>query len=168
MKKVLAMVTAGILLAITLIMAIGATGASSEAIFDQADIAAAKDNLASVINVFDGTDVAYDTEKDMLTFGRSNGWSTIRLDLAGTGIDTTQDNWLSGKTVEFELVLVTNGSNNPTLDFSPYPETKDANYTAYNNNANYGPQFWWYAKARTLALVNENNVGTTLNHTKPE
>ena len=46
------MVTAGILLAITLIMAIGATGAGSEAIFDQADIAAAKDNLASVVNAF--------------------------------------------------------------------------------------------------------------------
>ncbi|MBQ9112573.1 MAG: hypothetical protein IJY08_03230 [Clostridia bacterium] len=175
MKKFLRLFTALILVISMLTVAIPgivamAAESSSDTLFSQSDLAAANTagTLSTLVTAFTDTNVAYDTANEMLTFGRTNGWCTMRLDLTGSSIDTTQDNWLSGKTLEFELVLVDASSGNPTIDFSPYPETRDANFVANNNKNEWGPTLWWYAKNRSLALVNENGVAQTLNHTKAE
>ncbi|MBQ9112574.1 MAG: hypothetical protein IJY08_03235 [Clostridia bacterium] len=171
MKKLSSLVIALILIISTMTYVMPITAANqpssddvtrSNVLFSQADIKAANenDNLSSVTEGLWGTTVTYDTENDRIDFVRTAGWSYLKITAPSDKIDMTQSNWLSGKTVEFEVVMVKKASTNLTLSMHTYSEPEDPANSGYINQMNNGPAVWWYQNS-SVSSVNAYPVAAT-------
>lgn len=145
-------------------------------LFSQANFHAAYQGktLGSLFTVVQGvapTVYGYnDTTDDMLVMSRANSdnWSILKLNIPAGRINTAEDHWLLGKTVQFEVVYFekehnTTNSNGKTFLFIPYSSAEDPGDGRSNSNyMEYGAVLWHSNKTGMLCAVN-GDAGTHQN-----
>ena len=145
-------------------------------LFSQANFHAAYQGktLSSLFTVVQGvapTVYGYnDTTDDMLVMSRANSdnWSILKLNIPAGRINTAEDHWLLGKTVQFEVVYFekehnTTNSNGKTFLFIPYSSAEDPGDGRSNSNyMEYGAVLWHSNKTGMLCAVN-GDAGTHKN-----
>ena len=167
MKKFLSTLTLIAMLASSLALLAPVASSAAEnddnVLFSMDDVRAANENgeLESIFTPVDAdtTTIVYNEEEDRVEVTNPGSWKLFKLNLPQTAADTTQSNWLQGKTLEYEVVIVKNETNNLTLTMHTYSETSDSSNPQYSNDDNNGPAIWWYSLKSTLASVNAYPVG---------
>ncbi len=93
------------------------------------------------------TAISYDTTNDMLLMDMTSCTGITGVNLDVPGIDETQENWMKGMTIEYEMVFVTMGKDFANF-CGPYDGgTPNVDYTAY---------FRSYPKGGNFQIVNWN------------
>lgn len=141
----------GLLCVLMLLSAVGVTtGADGEApqhlfsISDYSDNTVLQSLLTPAFNSGHHIQLTYDSENNVYLANSdgTQGLNTVYLDVSGK-IDVTQEHWLCGKTLEYEVDLRVLNGTNPLFELGVYSSGTQAGYTRFGN-LNNGENIWWY------------------------
>ncbi len=136
----------------------------SNVLYSQADIKEAYDagkfnELFTLEMGLMPTVTKYENDTLIMSRANSNNWSVMKMNIPTSKVDTTVDNWLEGKTMEFELVMDTTAgtttcTSNRTFVFAPYTSTEAVDGRTNGNYSNYGCTLWYWRNSNMLKSVN--------------
>ena len=92
-----------------------------------------------------GIGLTYDSENSV-HLAASTGtasMNTVLFDINNDKIDTTQEHWFCGKTLEYEVDLRVLADPNPLFEVGIYSQGTKTGYTSFVYS-NYGENIWWY------------------------
>lgn len=162
-------ILSGLLCVLMLLSAVGVTtGADGEApkhlfsLRDYSDSTVLQSLLKPAFSSGHHVQLTYDSANDVYLANSdgSQGLNTVYLDVSGK-IDVTQEHWLCGKTLEYEVDLRVLNHTNPLFELGVYSSGTRTGYTSFGN-LNNGENIWWYP-AQGICASNAYPVSNSVN-----